>query len=36
MKGLKDHANFAEELESGIRIVQKFKENFFIAQIMQE
>lgn len=36
MKGLKDHANFEEELESGIRIVQKFKENFFIAQIMQE
>ena len=31
MKGLKDYANFEDELESGIRIVQKFRENFFIA-----
>ena len=31
MKGLKDYANFEDELESGIRIVQKFRENFFVA-----
>lgn len=36
MKGMKDYENFGDEIERGLSIVQKFQENFFIAQLMDE
>ena len=34
MKGVRDHESFQEEMERGQSIVDKFRENFFIAQLM--
>ena len=34
MKGIRDYESFQEEMERGQSIVDKFRENFFIAQLM--
>jgi hypothetical protein len=33
--GLKDYENFQTEIEQGKNIIEKFKENFFIAKLME-
>ena len=36
MKGVKDFKSFEIEIDQGISIISKFKENFFIAKLMDE
>ena len=34
--GIKDYENFQTEIEQGKNIIVKFKDNFFIAKLMEE
>jgi hypothetical protein len=34
--GLKDYQNFTEQIEQGKNIISKFKDNFFILDLMNE
>lgn len=34
--GIKNHTEFLDQVQNGKNILQKFKDNFFVAKIMQE